>query len=87
MKTRSTTKTIKTACGKTVSYLQTEGYPNKMHSTEGPAIIYAEEENKAPEYYLHGVKYSKAEWKDRTSQSKITVNTDLLFDSDYQTIY
>lgn len=83
MKTRSTTKTIKTACGKTVSYLQTEGYSNKMHSTEGPAVIYAEEENKVPEYYLHGVKYSKAEWKERITQSKVTPNVDLLFDPEY----
>lgn len=83
MKTRNTTKTMKTACGKIVSYLQIEGYPNRMHSTEGPAVIYAEEEGKAPEYYLYGVKYSKAEWKERVAPPRLVVSSDLPFDSDY----
>ena len=61
---------MKTICGKELSYLETTGEPNKMHSTEGPAIVYAEEEKKAPEYYLFGIKYSKLEWKSLLSQNK-----------------
>jgi len=49
-----------------------------MHSVDGPALIYAEEENKAPEYYLYGIRYSKAEWKERLSQRKSLPATDLM---------
>ena len=56
MRTRSIVKVFNTVCGKTVSYLQTEGHTNKMHSIEGPALIYADEDNKAPEYYLYGIR-------------------------------
>jgi hypothetical protein len=61
---------MKTVCGKTLSYLETTGQPNKMHSTEGPAIIYSESENKVSEYYLFGIKYSKNEWKSLVNQNK-----------------
>ena len=70
MRTHTTIKTIKTVCGKTLSYLETTGQPNKMHSTEGPAIVYAESDNKTPEYYLFGIKYSKNEWKSLINQQK-----------------
>lgn len=72
MRTHSITRTIKTACGKTVSFLETTGQTNKMHSMEGPAIIYSESEGKAPEYYLFGIKYSKNEWKSLINQHKAT---------------
>jgi len=78
MRTRSTVKILNTVCGKTISYLQTDGQPNRMHSVDGPALIYAEEENKAPEYYLYGIRYSKAEWKERLSQRKSLPATDLM---------
>jgi hypothetical protein len=87
MRTRSTIKTINTICGKTITFLQTDGQPNKMHSAEGPALIYADQDNKAPEYYLYGIKYSKAEWKERLSQKKIQASVDISFDSQFQTIY
>ena len=61
---------MKTVCGKTITFIQNEGGRNQMHSTEGPAIIYSESENKAPEYYLFGIKYSKSKWKELLSQSK-----------------
>jgi hypothetical protein len=70
MRTKSIIKKMKTVCGKELSYLETTGEPNKMHSTEGPAITYAAEEKKAPEYYLFGIKYSKLEWKSLLSQNK-----------------
>lgn len=70
MRTHSTIKTIKTVCGKTVTFLETTGHPNKMHSTEGPAIIYPESENKPSEYYLFGIKYSKNDWKSLVNQQK-----------------
>ena len=54
MRTKSIIKTMKTVCGKELSYLETTGEPNKMHSTEGPAITYAASENKAPEYIFKG---------------------------------
>lgn len=72
MRTYTTIKTIKTVCGKTLSYLEATGQPNKMHSAEGPAIIYSEAENKVSEYYLFGIKYSKNEWKSLVNQSKAT---------------
>ena len=83
MRTRSIVKTINTVCGKTISYLQTEGQNNKMHSVEGPALIYADADNKAPEYYLYGIKYSKADWKERLSQRKAASTADMMFDSQY----
>ena len=70
MRTKSTIKKIKTICGKELSYLETTGEPNKMHSTEGPAVVYPDSENKTPEYYLFGIKYSKNEWKSLINQQK-----------------
>lgn len=70
MKTHSITKTMKTLCGKEVSYLETTGHSNIMHSLTGPAIIYPEIENKIPEYYLFGIKYFKNEWKSLVNQHK-----------------
>lgn len=72
MRTHSVIKTIKTLCGKEVTYLETTGHTNKMHSIEGPAIVYPESENKAPEYYLFGIKYSKNDWKSLINQHKPT---------------
>ena len=83
MRTRSTVKVMNTVCGKTISFLQTDGYPNKMHSVEGPAVIYPEMDNKSPEYYLYGIKYSKADWKERLSQRKTMLTTEIAFDSQY----
>ncbi len=83
MRTRSTVKVMNTVCGKTISFLQTDGHPNKMHSVEGPAVIYPEMDNKSPEYYLYGIKYSKADWKERLSQRKTMLTTEIAFDSQY----
>lgn len=83
MRTRSVTKTMNTVCGKTISFLQTDGQPNKMHSVEGPALIYADQDSKAPEYYLYGIRYSKAEWKERLSQRKVAATVDIMIDSQY----
>lgn len=80
MRTRSIVKTMNTICGKTITFLQTEGYPNRMHSVDGPALIYSDADNKAPEYYLYGIKYSKAEWKERLSQRKPLVSPEILID-------
>jgi hypothetical protein len=76
MRTTTVMKTIKTICGKTISYLQETGQNAKAHSTTGPAIIYPKEEKKSPEYYLFGVKYSKAQWQDLLNQSKASATTD-----------
>ena len=78
MRTRSITRKMNTVCGKTISYLETEGHPNKMHSLEGPAVVYPANENKAPEYYLYGIRYSKADWKDMISQRKSLPPTDVM---------
>lgn len=88
MRTKTTVKVINTICGKTISYLQTEEGVNKAHSLEGPAIIYPESENKAPEYYLYGLKYTKASWRSAVSQYKngLSVASDFL-DSADATIY
>lgn len=63
-------KTMKTVCGKTITYLQIEGENAKPHSLEGPAFIYPEEEGKAPEYYINGIRYSKLVWESLVSQAK-----------------
>ena len=78
MRTRSTIRTIKTVCGKTITFLQVDGQSNKAHNSEGPAIVYPEGEKKAPEYYLFGIKYSKARWKELISAHKATPYTDNL---------
>lgn len=83
MRTRSIVKVMNTVCGKTISFLQTDGHPNKMHSVERPAVIYPEMDNKSPEYYLYGIKYSKADWKERLSQRKTMLTTEIAFDSQY----
>lgn len=77
MRIHTIQRTIKTACGKTISFLQTTGNPTvKAHSTEGPAIIYPEHENRSSEYYLYGLKRTKSEWKEALSQSKIVAGSD-----------
>ena len=81
MRTTSYTKTIKTVCGKTISYFKEEGKNPKAHSVEGPAIIYADSENQAPEYYLYGIKYKKAAWQELINLHKDVIPTDL--PSDY----
>lgn len=83
MRTRSVVKTMNTVCGKTISFLQTDGQPNKMHSVDGPALVYSDADNKAPEYYLYGIKYSKAEWKERLTQKKVLAPADISFDSQF----
>lgn len=82
MRTKSVVRTINTICGKTISYLQVDGQVSKMHSVDGPALIYAEED-KAPEYYLYGIRYSKAEWKERLTQKKAIPTTDISFNSQF----
>lgn len=84
MRTHTTIKTMKTVCGKTLTYLEVTGQTNKMHSTEGPALVYTGEEKLAPEYYLFGIKYSKNEWKSLINQHKaIPVADAMYFDPQY----
>ncbi len=70
MRTTTITKTIKTICGKTISFIQETGQVAKAHSITGPAITYSKEEKKSPEYYLFGIKYSRADWQDLLNQTK-----------------
>ena len=76
MRVQTIQRTIKTTCGKTLSFLQTTGEVAKAHSAEGPAIVYPEHENRIPEYYLHGIKRTRAEWKEAISKAKTTVTID-----------
>jgi hypothetical protein len=39
-------------------------FDNKLHNWDGPALI-PEGNNRKREYYINGIKYSEAEWKDR----------------------
>lgn len=66
-----------TACGKTVSYYQEAGKNAKAHSFTDPAIVYPESENKAPEYYIYGIKYKKAQWQELVNQQKDIVPSDI----------
>lgn len=70
MKESSYVKTMKTVCGKTITYYKEPGEIAKAHSTTGPAFIYPESEGKAPEYYLYGIKYKKADWQALIDQQK-----------------
>lgn len=70
MRTVSITRTIKTVCGKTISYFQQSGEPAKAHSLEGPAVVYSKDDGKSPEYYVYGVRYTKAQWQDLVNQHK-----------------
>ena len=70
MKTYTTIRTMNTTCGKTVSYLEIDGQTAKMHSTTGPAVVYSDDESKAPEYYLFGIKYPKLKWKELVNLQK-----------------
>ena len=75
---------MKTVCGKSLSYLETTGEINKMHSTEGPAVIYAEGEGLSSEYYLFGIKYSKNTWKSLVNQQKaLPVDQAMAFGPEY----
>jgi len=70
MRTQTVVKTINTACGKEITYFQKDNEVAKMHSMEGPALIYPKEEKKAPEYYIYGIRYSKTRWQELISQHK-----------------
>ena len=70
MKTYTTVRTITTTCGKQITYFQKNDEVAKMHSMEGPALIYPAEEKKASEYYIFGVKYSKTKWQELVNQHK-----------------
>ena len=84
MRTHTTIKTINTLCGKMITYMETTGQVAKMHSTEGPAVVYVKGEIKTPEYYLFGIKYSKNEWKSLINQHKaIPVADAMSFDNHY----
>ena len=70
MKTHTVIRTIKTTCGKEITYFQKGDEVAKMHSTEGPAITYPADEKKAPEYYIYGIRYSKTKWQELVNQHK-----------------
>jgi len=75
MRIQTGVKTIKTVCGKTISYFK-EGDVLKMHSLEGPAIVYPKEEKKLPEYYVYGVRYTKQKWQELVNLHKATALPD-----------
>jgi hypothetical protein len=52
-------KTIKTADGTTMVM-----FDGKLHNWDGPALIPGGD-NRKREYYLNGIKYTEAQWKER----------------------
>lgn len=70
MRTTTVIRTMKTACGKTITYSQETGKIGKIHSITGPAVVYPKEEGKSAEYYLNGVKYNKSDWQSLVTQQK-----------------
>lgn len=81
MRTTTVIRTMKTACGKTITYQQETGKVGKIHSVEGPALVYPKEEGKSAEYYLNGIKYSKSTWQSLISQQKVPAAGEMmLFD-------
>ena len=71
MRTAIINKTMKTVCGKTITYTQRAGENAKPHSLEGPAIIYPESDAMMPEFYVNGIKYSKNDWLALVAQDKV----------------
>lgn len=81
MRTSFETKTMRTACGKTISYVLYGPANGKVHSLTGPAFIYPEEENQPSEYYIYGIKYTKARWQELVNQHKaMPLNDPFQFD-------
>lgn len=76
MRTNTVMKTMNTVCGKTISYMQEPGQTPKAHSATGPAITYTKDDKVVSEYYLHGIKHSKAVWQDLINQTKVTPTGD-----------
>jgi len=70
MKTQTIVRTIKTVCGKTITYFQKDEEVAKMHSMECPALIYPKDDKKASEYYIFGIRYSKSKWQELVNQHK-----------------
>lgn len=35
---------------------------SKLHSWEGPALVYPKESKQKPEYYIYGIQYDKEKW-------------------------
>ena len=35
---------------------------NKLHSWEGPALVYPKESKQKSEYYIYGIRYDKEKW-------------------------
>jgi hypothetical protein len=76
MRATTVIRTMNTACGKEITYLQETGQIAKAHSATGPAIVYPKQDKKTPDYYLFGIKYSKAVWQDLVNQTKASPSTD-----------
>jgi len=72
MRSVSVTRTMRTTCGKTISYFQEGDSVAKAHSFEGPAVIYPKEDGLTPEYYIYGIKYTKSRWQELVNQHKAT---------------
>lgn len=76
MKETTYTRTMRTTCGKTISYLKDPGENAKAHSLTGPAFIYPESEGQDPEYYIYGIRYTKAKWQELVNQHKALLVVD-----------
>jgi hypothetical protein len=76
MRTVSIARTMKTVCGKTISYFQEPGEVAKAHSLEGPAVIHSESDNLADEYYIYGIKYTKTRWQELVNQHKASLTAE-----------
>ena len=57
------TKRLVTKDGSIVYYVDINGV-NKMHNVEGPAYL-PQGNKRQSEYWLFGIKFSKADWEDR----------------------
>ena len=44
----------------TIAYI----FEGKIHSWEGPALIFPKEMKKKDEYYIYGIQYTKEQWED-----------------------
>lgn len=69
---QNTFKTIRTPEGIVLEIYVEEGRNPVPHSFDGPAIKYPKNMKRQDEYYVYGIRYTKAKWEETKESSKVT---------------
>lgn len=70
--THSQFKTIKTPDGVVLHVYKAPDRNAVPHSIDGPAIKYPKSMKKVDEYFIYGIKYSKAKWMEAKEVTRVT---------------